>query len=142
RLEIAGERGKLVLENNQITFTRNETSMIDFSKTSKIGFAKPDVWNVQVHFDTSAGQQHHAITQNFVDAILDGAPLIAPATDGVHSVELANAILYSSLEGKTIDLPLDSAAYERKLQQLIAESKFEKKVVRTTEDFNKSFLKS
>jgi len=38
-------------------------------------------------------------------------------------------------------MPLDSAAYERKLQELIAESKFEKKVVKSDagEDFAKSF---
>jgi predicted dehydrogenase len=142
RFEIVGERGKLVLENNQITFTRNETSMLEFSKTSKVGFAKPEVWNVQIPYDTAAAQPHHAVTQNFVDAILDGVPLIAPGTDGLHSVELANAILYSSLENKTIDLPLDSTAYEKKLQQLVAGSKLEKKVVRTSEDFSKSFLKS
>jgi len=140
RLEIVGERGKIVVENHKITFTRNETSMFEFSKTSKVGFARPEVWNIEVPYENSAGQ-HQQITQNFVDAILDGAPLIAPASEGMHSVELANAILYSSLENRTIDLPLDSAAYERKLQQLIAESKFEKKVVKTVvgEDFTKSF---
>jgi predicted dehydrogenase len=139
RLEIVGERGKLVLENNKITFTRNEASMLEFSKTSKIGFARPEVWNVEVPYDTAAGPQHALIAQNFVDAILDGTPLIAPASDGLNSVELANAILYSSLEGKTIDLPLDAAAYEQKLRQLIAASKYEKKVVPITEDFTKSF---
>ena len=139
RFEIVGERGKIVLENNKITFTRNEVSMLEFSKTSKVGFAKPDVWNIEVPFDTAATQQHYAITQNFVDAILDGVALVAPGSDGLYSVELANAILLSSLEGKTIDLPLDSAAYERKLHELAAESKAEKRVVRITEDFNKSF---
>jgi predicted dehydrogenase len=140
RLEIAGERGKIVVENQKIIFTRNESSMFDFSQTSKVGFAKPEVWNIEVPYETAAGQ-HQQLTQNFVDAILDGAPLIAPAAEGLHSVELANAILYSSFENRTIDLPLDAAAYERKLQQLIAESKFEKKVVKTTvgEDFTKSF---
>jgi hypothetical protein len=55
-------------------------------------------------------------------------------------VELANAILFSSLEGKTIDLPLNGEAYERKLMQLIKESRFEKKAVQATnEDFTKSF---
>jgi|SRR6266850_7800578 len=139
RFEIVGERGKLVLENNKITFTRNEVSMLEFSKTSKVGFAKPDVWNVDIPFETAAAQQHYSITQNFVDAILDGAPLVAPGADGLNSVELANAILLSSLDGKTIDLPLDSSAYERKLKELCAGSKLEKKVVRITEDFNKSF---
>ena len=139
RLEIVGERGKVVLENNKISFVRNEVSMLQFSKTSKAGFARPEAWNIEVPYD-SAGGQHYEITQNFVDAILDGSPLIAPAAEGTYSVELANALLYSSLEGKTIELPLDGEAYERKLAQLIKESKFEKKVVQTgAEDFTKSF---
>ncbi len=139
RFEIIGDRGKLVLENNKITFTRNETSMVEFSKTSQAGFAKPEVWNIDVPFDGSGGQ-HYDITQNFVDAILDGVPLTAPASEGINSVELANAILYSSLENKTIELPLDGEAYERKLQQLIAESRFEKKAATTGGgDFSKSF---
>jgi predicted dehydrogenase len=140
RLEIVGERGKIVVENQKITFTRNETSMFEFSKSSKAGFAKPEVWNIEIPYETTAGQHQH-LTQNFVDAILDGAPLIAPASEGIHSVELANAILYSSLENRTVEMPLDAAAYERRLQQLIAESKFEKKVVKSEpgEDFAKSF---
>jgi hypothetical protein len=37
-------------------------------------------------------------------------------------------------------MPMDSAAFEAKLQQLIADSKFEKKVVEVKgEDFTKSF---
>jgi predicted dehydrogenase len=139
RLELCGERGRVVLENNQITFTRNESPMGEFSRTAKAGFAKPDVWNAQIPFENTGGQ-HTEITQNFVDAILDGATLISPASDGIHSVELANATLYSALTGQTIELPLDGAAYEKKLQQLIAESKFEKKVVEAKgEDFSKSF---
>lgn len=139
RLEIVGDRGKLVLENNKISFTRNEVPMLEFSRTTKAGFAKPPVWHAEIPYETTGGL-HYEVTQNFVDAILDGAPLIAPATDGVHSVELANALLYSSLEGKTVSLPLDGAAYEARLNQLIADSKFEKKTVQTVgEDFSKSF---
>jgi predicted dehydrogenase len=139
RLELCGERGKVVLENNQITFTRNEVSMFEFSQKAKGGFAKPDVWNISVPFDNTGGQ-HTEITQNFVDAILDGAPLIAPASDGMASVELANAVLFSALEGRAMELPLDGTAYEAKLNQLIAESRFEKKVVAAvSEDMTKSF---
>jgi predicted dehydrogenase len=139
RLELVGERGKVTLENNKISFIRNEISMLQYSKTSKAGFARPEFWNIEVPYDSSGGQ-HHEITQNFVDAILDGSALIAPAAEGTTSVELANAILYSSLEGRTIDLPLDGEVYERKLTQLIKESRFEKKVVQTAgEDFTKSF---
>lgn len=141
RFEICGTRGKLVLENSRLTFTRNETDMAEFSREARTGFARPEVWNVEVPFD-NAPAQHATLTQNFVDAILDGSPLIAPGSEGMNSVELANATLYSSMTGQTIELPLDGVAYERKLQQLIAESRFEKKVVAVTgEDFTKSFVR-
>jgi hypothetical protein len=49
-------------------------------------------------------------------------------------------MLYSSLIGQTVDPPLDSVAYEAKLQELIKNSTFEKEVVEvSTEDFTKSF---
>src|SRR4051812_46048390 len=95
RLEIVGTRGKIVLARDKLNFVRNEVSMTEFSKTSPVGFRKPDVWNVNIPFE-DAPAQHAAIMQNFVDAILDGTPLIAPGEDGIHSVELANVMLYSS----------------------------------------------
>ena len=72
------------------------------------------------------GPQHAGITQNFVDAILDGTPLIAPAEEGIHSLELANAMLYSSFQGRAVDLPMDAAGYEQQLKELIADSRFQK----------------
>jgi predicted dehydrogenase len=139
RLEIAGTRGRLVLENDRISFARNESDMLEFSRTAKLGFAKPDVWNVEIPF-ANASNGHAILMQNFVNAILEGEPLVAPGAEGIHSVELANVILFSSLEGQTIELPMNSAAYEKKLNQLIAASKHEKRVQETTAtDFTDSF---
>jgi hypothetical protein len=113
--------------------------MTQFSRQAKLGFAKPETWNVEIPFQ-NAPNGHAILMQNFVDAILDGTPLIAPGAEGIHSLELANAILLSSLLNQTIDLPMDSAAYEQKLSQLIAESKLEKKVIAVSnEDFIRSF---
>ena len=139
RFEIVGTRGKLVLENNQLAFTRNDADMIEFSQTAKSGFAKPEVWNVGIPF-ADAGHAHATIMQNFVDAILDGTPLIAPGDQGLGSVELANVLLYSSLIESPVKLPLDGAAWEAKLNELIVGSKLEKKVVKiANDDFTKSF---
>ncbi|HWV99822.1 MAG TPA: Gfo/Idh/MocA family oxidoreductase [Candidatus Acidoferrum sp.] len=139
RFEIVGTRGKLLLESDQIHFTRNETDMLQFSKSAKLGFAKPEVWQVEIPVE-NAVNGHAVLMQNFVNAILDDEPLVAPGAEGIHSVELANVLLYSSLLGETIELPMDSAAYERKLNELIAGSKMQKKVVEVTnEDFAKSF---
>ena len=139
RFEIVGTRGKVVLEADRIAFTRNDADMIQFSRSAKLGFAKPEVWNVEIPFQ-SVPSTHPILMQNFVNAILDGEPLIAPGEDGIHSVELANVMLYSSLLGQTVELPMDSAAYEARLNQLIAGSKAQKKVVAiVNEDFTASF---
>jgi predicted dehydrogenase len=137
--EIAGTRGRIVLFKDKLHFIRNEVSMAEFSKTSASGFLKPDVWRIEIPFE-NAPAPHAAIMQNFVDAILDGVPLIAPGEEGLNSLELANVMLYSSLIGETVELPMNSAAYEKKLKELIKNSKIKKKVVAVqTEDFAKSF---
>ncbi|MDD2710605.1 MAG: Gfo/Idh/MocA family oxidoreductase [Verrucomicrobiae bacterium] len=142
RLEVTGEKGRLVFENNKILFTRNEAPMTEFSRTTDQGFAMPPVWEVAIPVPADTGAGHQELTQNFVDAILDGAPLVAPAKDGMRSVELANAILLSTFENKTIDLPMNSAQYERHLKRLIAASKFKKKEVKpAVNDLSKSFNK-
>jgi predicted dehydrogenase len=141
RLEIVGTQGKLVLEADKLRFTRNETDMSEFCRTSKLGFGKPEIWHIEIPFE-NATNGHAILMQNFINAIQNGEALIAPGEEGIHSVELANVMLYSSLMDKTIDLPLDSAAYERKLHQLIANSTLKKQVVAVSnEDFTKSFVR-
>ena len=141
RFEIVGTRGRLVLENNRLAFTRNEMDMLQFSQSAKQGFVKPEVWNVDVPF-TDAVLPHAVMVQNFVNAILDGEPLIAPGEHGIHSVELANAMLYSSLRGETVELPMDGSAWEMELNRLIAGSTLQKKVAKVAaDDFAGSFRK-
>lgn len=141
RLEISGTMGKLLLENDTLFFLRNDVSMIDVCKNAKLGFEKPKTSKIEIPIPPQPAQ-HATLTQNFVDAIQDGTPLIAPGEEGIHSIELANAILYSGLTEQTLQLPLDGAAYEKKLNELIAASKFEKKVVKNSnEDFTKSFMR-
>jgi len=141
RFEIVGTRGTLVLENGKLMFTRNAVDMVEFSRTAKIGFSKPEAKTEEVSF-ANAAAPHAALTQNFVNAILDGELLIAPGQDGIHSVELANAMVFSSLEKKSVELPMSGVAWEKKLSQLITESKLEKKVMFVeASDFASSFRK-
>ncbi len=128
RLEIAGENGRVVMEHGRIQFTRNLTPMSEFSRTSTQSFATPETWNIDIPVHGNGGQ-HNEVLANFADAILDGKPLIAPAPEGLRSVELANAIIYSALTDRTVELPLDGAAYEAELKKLIANSRFTKKTV-------------
>ena len=139
RLEITGDRGKLVVENNKITFWRTRTSVAEFSKAAKGGFDAPEVWEIAVPCEGEGGQ-HKTILQNVVNAILDGEPLIAPGSDGIHSIELANAMLYSSWTGTTVELPLDGDAYEAALNDRITNSTFVKTVLEVVQtDMSKTF---
>jgi predicted dehydrogenase len=139
RLEIAGDRGKIVVENGTIAFTRTETGVTEFTRTAKGGFDRPETWNIDVPLrDEEAA--HYVVTRNFIAAILDGAERIAPAEEGIHSVEFANAMLLSAWTGDSVTVPLDGAAYEKALKEKIDSSTFEKKAaVATDEDFTKSF---
>lgn len=141
RLEVVGDLGRVVVENGQIEFVRNEVSMKDFCETTPERFSKPPIWNVRIPVVGGTGPQHVGILQNFTAAILDDSPLIAPAPEGIHSVELANAMLLSIFENRTIELPLDGAEYEAFLKKKIAESRFIKKEVTVAldDDFAKSF---
>jgi len=121
RLEICGERGKVIIEKNEMRWTRNEIETSTFRRTSQQPFAKPPVWNVEIPSGKEGGQ-HAEVLQNFVDAILDGKKLIAPAEEGIRSVELANSMLMSSLLGQVVEVPLDEKKFERMLKKLIKES--------------------
>ena len=139
RFEIAGTKGRVLLENDKLVLTRNEVASDEWSKTSKIGFQQPETTVEEIPIP-GVDNAHAMLMTNFVNAILDGEDLIAPGESGIGSVELANVMVYSGLINETIDLPMDSVAWETKLNDLIANSTHEKKVVEVSnEDFTASY---
>jgi predicted dehydrogenase len=126
RLEIVGENGKLIYEDQKLTFYRNQHSMFEQIETATGSFDKVAFEAVDVPFEHHGQPGHRFIIENFAEAILNAAPLIAPAAEGLYSVMLANAILMSSFAGRAVDLPLDEDAYEQKLLSLIESSTFTK----------------
>jgi predicted dehydrogenase len=124
RLEVAGERGRVLVHPDHLAFTRNTVPTSEFSRTTKERMARPTSWEITIPTKGHAGH-HVAIMQNFVAAILDGVPLIAPAREGINSVELANAIVLSSFKDKTVELPMDSAEYASFLREKMKTSRFQ-----------------
>ncbi|MEM9481642.1 MAG: Gfo/Idh/MocA family oxidoreductase [Verrucomicrobiota bacterium] len=145
RLEVTAENGLVILENETLSFKRNRTPVSEFSDKSEMAFATPEVWYVEVPVESGSGGQHVEILQNFTNAILHGETLISPAEQGIRSVELANSILFSAWQNSaTIDIPIDSAAYEKELLHRGETSTFKKREIdpnKTTSaaDFSKSF---
>ena len=143
RLEVCGENGKIVAENGKLTWTRNTVGQKKFLKTSKGSFDRPEVWTIDIPCNGN-GPQHVGILQNFVNAITKGEKLLAPAEEGIKSVELATAMLFSSFKDCTVKLPLDAKAYEAQLKKLIATSNTKKKTVKSkvVTDMSASFSKA
>lgn len=143
RLEVAGDNGKVVIEigQNAIAFTRNEQPTPKFSRQSQKAFGPPPVWDVSIPIQ-GTGEQHLGILKNFAQAIRGEEKLIAPAQEGIHSVELANAMLLSSFRDAPVRLPLDAEEYAEELEKRVAESTFVKNAPAhetIASDFAKSF---
>ena len=119
RLEVAGDRGRLVLENRRLVFHRNEVATSEFSRTTTEAFSRPTVQSVDIPLPDDAGEQHVGILKNFAATIRGEDDLIAPAEDGIKSVEIANAILMSSIVGKSVDLPIHSQDFSAVMENLI-----------------------
>lgn len=105
RLEIVGDRGKIVLENGLLRHYDNRFSVAEHSKnadTSSCG-AKP----VYTEYTASSPDRAHAgVLTDFAEAILSGTPLTADGREGIAMLTLANAAYLSSWEGRKISLPL------------------------------------
>jgi predicted dehydrogenase len=133
RFEILGDKGKIVVDDSQkITIKRlvkPESEMSDsisWAEAAKIfsGANLEDVYSEEViEFESVWGGQHIAVLENFSSNIVHGTPLIAPGSDGIHGVTLANAIHLSSWLGKEVEIPFDEELYLEELNKKIEEEK-------------------
>jgi predicted dehydrogenase len=121
RLSLACDRGLLVVEREGLRFVRTEVPVGEFSRTTEGRFSMPETREIRIPCE-GRGEQHLGILKNFAAAILDGEALIAPAVEGIHSVELANAMLLSSLRQRRQNVPIDAAEYANELGRLVSQS--------------------
>ncbi len=125
RMEITGDNGKVVMEEGRITFWRNRTPANVFNREWKGGFGSPETWKCEIPF-RGGGEEHRGITRDWVRAIREGTPLIAPGVEGIRGVELANAMLLSAWMDGWVDIPVDENLYYEKLQERIRSSTMRK----------------
>jgi len=122
RLEIVGENGKLVYEDEKILFHRNEWSSIKQIRESEHGFEAVPNRRELIAYEPTTTHGHEHIIDNFADAIVKGTELIAPAEEGLNSVAINNAIILSAHRRQMVDLPFDGDEFAALLDRFIAES--------------------
>lgn len=116
RLEISGDLGKLVLEDGKLKWWKLSTPEREFCFTSKEGFLSPKTEYEE--YSEAAPDGHSTILENFAEAILDGAELIAGGEEGLNSLSISNAAYLSSWTESWAEIPTDEALFEQHLIEL------------------------
>ena len=123
RFEVAGSMGKLVCEDNALTFYRNRVDEREFNRENKQGFGAPEYDVLKVGTD-GVNLQHIGILRNFTQYLLGREKLFVDGREGLKSVELMDAMELSSWTGKMVALPIDDGQYYRELQKRMAVSRW------------------
>lgn len=145
-IELFGEKGKLVLRDDELSFYQFQPGIQTHIKTCENMWGKPNVFQVpinipRVHLSRAdhvapqpvipENQSGHAkVLANMVRHILFGEKLETAGASGIASLELANAITLSSHEGRWVNLPVSRSKYDALLNRLQRESRFMKKTVK------------
>ncbi|PZD95772.1 gfo/Idh/MocA family oxidoreductase [Paenibacillus sambharensis] len=121
RLELSGEKGKMVVEDGKLTFHRLRVSEPEFNRTYTGGFGQPECWTIDVPVSGTASD-HPGIIRNWIEAIRHGSPLLAPGEEGIKGLMLSNAMLLSSWTDDWVTLPIDEELFYTKLQEQVRNS--------------------
>jgi len=128
-IEISGDSGKLVYQDNSLKFYSFHPSIPEFTFSTKDMWASPQIVEEKLDLP-SCETGHKEIIRNFCRAILYGEELIAPGEEGLWTVEFINALILSGKKDKPVDIPVNREEYEELLESLRRSSQ-EKKVKET-----------
>ncbi len=125
RFEVTGDRGKIVIEEDNLTFWRLRTPERQFNREYTGGFGQPECWKCEIPI-TGKSTQHVGIMNNFVDAVQKGTTLLAPGIEGVNGLSISNAMHLSAWTGTWANIPVNEDLFYEKLQERIKDSTFNK----------------
>lgn len=122
RLEIVGDRVAIELIGDRLRIVRFKPSLAEFRATDPGMWSQPGRDQEVLELGGDGGG-HLAVYRDLEDAIREGR---APRCDGrsaTMSLELANAIIYSSVRGVPVRMPLSRPDYDTLLDELRAGGK-------------------
>lgn len=117
RILIVGEGGMLEIADTRLTLCTFKPDVRTFARECAQPYAWPAIEECTLELPGDGGG-HLAVYQDLEQAIAEGRQPRANGRDALLSLELANAIIYSSHTGRPVTLPLDRAAYADLLQRL------------------------
>mgnify|MGYP003731497493 CR=1 FL=1 len=122
RLEILGEKGKLVMAERALQLWELPQAVQEWvDSTTQRGNALKGV-EVPVEVPAYEGESHADMLANLARAIIHGEPLLCPPEEALGGLELADAMLMSGFTGKPVDIPVDRQAFDAFLAEKQAAS--------------------
>ena len=130
RLELAFDKGKVILEGNRkatiLRYAKTEQGfgeIYDFRTFSGVLANTPqEIYTKEELSDHSVfADDYVRMFENFAEYAAGAAPAIASGADGLAQVRLANAIQLSAWTGREVQLPCDTEEYNRWLDRKIEE---------------------
>ncbi|MBR2180332.1 MAG: Gfo/Idh/MocA family oxidoreductase [Oscillospiraceae bacterium] len=120
RLEIALDKGTMIVENDKVTINELSMSLADYT-----GINQPplQITKINYEFPENKAPGHAIMLNSFAGAILRGEEMYAGAQDGLNELTLSNAMYLSSWTDSTIKLPMDEDFFYEELKKRIATSK-------------------
>ncbi len=123
RFDIVGDLGTLSFDGATLGVATTDQSVSEHCASTREMFGMPEFDRQEIP-PAPMPNQHAEVFNNVVDAILGEADLATPLSEGVGSIELANAMLLSAWEDCKVALPLDAEHYQVCLNERIANSGF------------------
>lgn len=132
RLEIDLAKGKIVVEDSRkATIYRlkqseqelnDSLSMRELSRLLRSNEAGSSLFTTEaIEHQDRWGLQHMTVLDDFAAHLVHGTELLAPGSDGINGVQLANAALLSAWLGEEVSLPVDEDLFLSELNKRIVE---------------------
>lgn len=124
RLEIAGTKGKIVLENGVLKHWKLEKDERDICLNSNDNFPNIEYNYTEIKQEAKE-TAHKGILRNFTNAVLFGEELLSPGEEGINELMISNAAYLSQWKNNSeIKLPFDFDEFDVMLEEKIKNSKY------------------
>jgi predicted dehydrogenase len=116
-LELKGTKGTLRVTPGEISGQVFDMPLEKFITESQSAWHQPAMKPLTLPLPEGTGN-HAAVYKHFHAAILNDQPLLISGQEARKSLELANAMIYSSYTRQSVELPLNSERYRELLGDL------------------------
>lgn len=119
RLDIVGTKGRILMDASTVSVTRFYTDIEEYAREAQVTSTQELSETTEVYEFEGFDSAYQIMLQNFADAVLTGAALIAPGEDGSKTLSLVNAAYLSAWQERKVKLPVDMDVYNKLLQEKI-----------------------